>query len=131
MKIKDNLRITPKERGLLKGAARRVFSRSELRKLALAAVSIIHADPERPRVKKWGQCPECTKLVPLYLFQVDHVSPIVPLDTPLEDMSWDSLINNIWCNPENLRAICITCHKTKTKAEAKERAKLRKERKSK
>lgn len=112
-----NNRLKPKERGLLKGAIRRVFSRSDLRKEAIEAVAVSHSDPSRPRVKKWGICPLCTNHTPLYLFQVDHLDPIIPTNSSLEEMTWDDVVNRTWCDANNLQAICPTCHIAKTKAE--------------
>lgn len=126
-----NKRITNKERGLLKGAIRRVFSRSDLRKEALDAVTIEHTDTSRPRVKKWAVCPECKQYTPKYLMQVDHQEPIVPIDSSLEEMSWDEVVNRVWCERFNLRALCKPCHNVKTKDENKQRRRLKKERKSK
>lgn len=117
----------PKERGLLKGAIRRVFSRSELRRKILdkALVKDYH-DPSRRRVTRWGKCAECGKLEPAYLLEVDHVDPIIPLNKTLEEMDWDTIIDQVWCDERNLRAVCKPCHKTKTKAENKERRELKK-----
>ena len=118
-----NPNMTNKERGLLKGAARRVFSRSELRRAALELSKINFSDPNRPRVKKWSRCPECNKNTPTYKMEVDHISPVIFYDQTLEDMSWDLLIDRIWCNIDNLRAICSDCHKIKTSNERKLRKK--------
>lgn len=118
--------ITKKERGLIKGGIRRVFSRSELRRVVIDASRRNYTDGNRPRVKKWSDCPVCERFVPTYLMEVDHITPIVPLDRSLEDMSWDEIVNRIWCDPGNLKAVCKDCHKIKTKAETKERAIYRK-----
>ena len=118
----------PKERNLIKGAIRRVFSRSELRKQAIDASRVEgYTDPNRPRVTKWSKCPECKQMTPTYLMEVDHVKPVVELDSTLEEMTWDELVNKIWCDITNLVAICKPCHKIKSKAEAKERRRLKKE----
>lgn len=116
-----NPRISAKERGLIKGALRRVFSRSDLRRSAIDASRIEHEDPARPRVKKWSRCPVCNNPTPTYLMEVDHVIPIIPVDSSLEAMSADDLINRIWCDASNLLAICEPCHKIKTKAESANR----------
>lgn len=119
---------TAKERGLLKGAIRRIFSRSELRRRALdrALVEDYH-DPSRKRVTRWGRCTECQKMEPSYLLEIDHELPIVPVGSSLEDMSWDQVIDNVWCDERNLKAMCKPCHKEKTKAENKERRRIKKE----
>lgn len=113
-----NPRISAKERGLLKGAIRRVFSRSELRRKVLDTADIEHFDPKRPRVRKWSRCPFCKEPTPKYLMQVDHIQPIVPVDTTLEAMDWDTVINSTWCQENNLTPTCQICHTAKTKAES-------------
>lgn len=125
-----NKRISPKERGLIKGALRRVFSRSDLRKAAIDASRIEHVDADRPRVKKWSKCPICKIPTPTYQMEVDHKEPIIPVDRMLEDMDWDEVVNRIWCGSNNLVAICKVCHNTKTSEERKARNKAYKERKA-
>lgn len=117
MKKPDNA----KERNLVKGALRRVFSRSELRRLAIQSSTIDYIDPERPRVKKWSKCSQCGKNTPTYQLECDHLEPIVPVNTTLENMSWDDVVERIWCSVDNLRAVCKDCHKKKTKLENRER----------
>lgn len=122
-----NPRLTAKERGLLKGAARRVFSRSDLRKAVIEAYTIDNNDPERPRVTKWAWCADCGLIFPRYLAEVDHITPVIPLTTSLENMSFDTLIDNIWCENNNLQVVDKDCHRAKTKAENAERRRLKKE----
>lgn len=118
----------PKERNLLKGAIRRVFSRSELRRKVLDdSVIIGYFDTTRPRVTKWCKCTNCGKMEPKYLMQVDHAHPLIPIHKSLEEMSWDEVIDNTWCHESNLKPICKPCHKTKTLAENKERRRLKRE----
>lgn len=121
-----NQRISPKERGLIKGALRRVFSRSDLRRIALSSSIIEHTDPNRIRVKKWSRCTICKEPTPTYLMQIDHVDPIVPINTSLEQMSWDEVINRIWCEVDKLDPLCKSCHSVKTKLENKARRALKK-----
>lgn len=121
-------RITKKERALIKGALRRVFSRSELRRQALdkALVKDYH-DPSRKRVTRWGRCTECQKLEPAYLLEVDHIEPVQRPGEALEDLSLDTLAEErLWCDERNLRAICKPCHKLKSASENKERRALKK-----
>lgn len=120
----------PKERNLVKGAIRRVFSRSMLRREALQKSLIDHYDPDRKRVTKWSLCPICQKPKPTYTMEVDHVVPIIALDESLETISWDTLIDRVWCDVSNLKAVCKECHKAKTKIENAERRRRKKERKN-
>lgn len=124
-----NNRINARERGLIKGALRRVFSRSDIRRQAIEQSVIQHIDESRPRVKKWSMCPECGKPTPTYLLQVDHIIPLIPLDKNLEDMTWDELMDRLWCDISNLKAICLPCHKEKTRQERKLRLQYKKEKK--
>lgn len=118
----NNKNITVKERNLLKGAIRRVFSRSELRRAVIdAAVIEGYHDPSRPRVTKWCRCDECKQPNPKYLTECDHLDPLIPLNKRLEDLSWDTVVDRTFCEKNNLRAICKPCHKQKSKLENKQR----------
>lgn len=122
-----NERLTARDRGLIKGAIRRVFSRSELRRSVLEATKVAYVDVSRPRVKKWSVCPLCEQFTPTYKMQVDHIDPIIPLHSTLEEMTWDEVINRMWCDRINLRATCVLCHTIKTTIERKERLRIKKE----
>lgn len=123
----NNPRLSHKEKGLLKGAIRRVFSRSEIRRKALKDSSIPgHSDPNSPRVRAWSRCCICFGIFPSYKMDIDHKFPVVPVDQTLETMTADQLIDRIWCDEEFLRALCKECHKQKTKEENSERRKFKK-----
>lgn len=117
----NNPRISAKERGLIKGALRRVFSRSDLRRSVLEAAIVEHSDPKRKRVKTWVKCAECKKPEAKSNVAVDHILPVIPLNSSLEEMTVDDLVNRIWCEKKNLQVLCISCHLVKTKVESKER----------
>ena len=122
--------MTAKERNLVKGSIRRVFSRSDLRRKVLELSLVKHEDSSRPRVKNWAKCPLCKEFIPKSYMQVDHISPLIKLTETLDDLTWDEVVDRIWCHESNLMAICETCHKAKSKAENKERRRLKKEKKS-
>ena len=98
-----------------------MFSRSELRKSIIENSVIEHSDPERPRVKKWSFCPHCRKPCPKYLMECDHILPIIPIGMKLEHLTWDELIDRVWCDAANLQAVCKECHKRKSSDEQKQR----------
>lgn len=126
----DNPRMTKKERNLLKGAIRRVFSRSELRRKALdKAIVADYHDPSRKRVTRWGRCAACNKLEPAYLLEVDHIDPVQPPGVTLEEMAWDTVIDNVWCDESKLQAMCKPCHHDKSKRENAERRLIKREKK--
>lgn len=104
-----------------------MFSRSEARRNVLdKSVLIGYTDLSRPKVKTWCKCAVCGKPEAKSYMEVDHIDPIIPVDSALEDMSWDQVIDRIWCEPENLQVVCESCHKEKTKAERKQRTLNRK-----
>lgn len=115
----NNPRMTKKELGLLKGAIRRVFSRSDLRRAIINLTIISHIDPLRPRVKKWSMCQSCLKPTPTYQMQLDHKDPIIPVDKSLEVMTWDEVIDRVWCEENNLTPLCKKCHLQKSSQENK------------
>ena len=59
------------------------------------------------------QCAECLVWFPAGKVQVDHVVPVGSLKT-LDDLA--SYAERLFCAPTNLRVLCLTCHKSKTKA---------------
>jgi 5-methylcytosine-specific restriction endonuclease McrA len=122
----NNPKISKKERNLIKGAIRRVFARSELRQKVIAATIVAHIDLSRPKVKSWCRCKVCYNHIPKSYMEVDHINPVVPYDKALEDMTWDELVNNLWCDENNLQAICSDCHDEKTKKERKIRKESKK-----
>lgn len=121
----NNPRISAKERNLLKGAIRRVFSRSELRRAVIKKAIISHSDPKRPKVKTWCRCAICKQPEAISYMQVDHVDPIVPISKTLEKMEWTEVIDRTWCDENNLQAVDKVCHKKKSKLEREERKKER------
>lgn len=47
--------------------------------------------------------------------EVDHIKPVV--DPKKGFVSWDDFIDRLFCEANNLQAICKGCHKIKTKKE--------------
>lgn len=65
-------------------------------------------------------CAECQQIVPLTRnkkkwVSVDHKEPIVNPHTGFT--TWDSFINNLFCEEENLQTLCGDCHTKKSKEE--------------
>lgn len=120
-----NPNITEKELALIKGALRRVFARSEMHKRLVAATIVPDSEVPaelrvvRKRVKTWCRCPVCKELTAKSYIQIDHVVPIVPLDKTFHDIfhSVQQVADAIYCNEENLRAMCKVCHASKTSEE--------------
>lgn len=123
-----NPRVTNKERGLLKGAIRRVFGRSDLRRSVIdSAVINGYKDPKRKAVKFWVKCTSCGKMEAKSNVQVDHVDPVIPINSSFDEMTLDEVVNRMWCDLKNLAIVCKPCHTLKSKAETKERARIKRE----
>lgn len=124
----NNPRLTHVDRALLKAAIRRVFSRSELRLSVLkSAITTRIKDENRTRVKTWYVCFQCYKPFAGYEMQIDHVIPIVRVNETLQELDFNILVDRIWCDKDNLQAICLTCHKQKSKLENTERRRIKNE----
>jgi hypothetical protein len=72
-------------------------------------------------------CAECEQDVPCTIREgrkkinnvyVDHIEPIVPTTGWV---SWDSCIERMFCELDNLQLLCKACHDVKSKEEAGER----------
>lgn len=69
------------------------------------------------RLAQHFSCELCNNEVTAKDMQVDHIKPII--DPKKGFTTWDDLIDRLFCEKDNLQAICVTCHATKT---AKEKA---------
>lgn len=112
-----NPRLTAEDRGLLKGAINRAFTRSALYKEVMEAAAIEHIDLKKPRCKNWVWCNICGLVFPRWLAAVDHINPKVPVNTTFELMNIDEYINNTWCDKKDLQVVDPVCHDIKTDAE--------------
>lgn len=90
---------------------------------------IYYVNSERPRVKTWYQCAGCKGAFAGHETNIDHVLPIIAVDSSLEEMTWDEVVDRIWCDPSQLQLFCLTCHKVKSKIENKLRRQYKKEKK--
>lgn len=80
------------------------------------------------RVKRgFYECADCKEHVPNTIKEggkrvknifVDHIEPIVPVTGWI---SWDSCIERMFCELDNLQLLCKACHDRKSKEEAGER----------
>lgn len=64
---------------------------------------------------KHYRCAECLKCCPAKDVQVDHINPVV--DPEQGFVSWDDVINRMFCEKDNLQILCLECHKAKTQRE--------------
>lgn len=76
---------------------------------------------ERKLNKKTGKlakhytCAICQEEFTAKDIEIDHIIPVV---SPTKGFTtWDSFISNLFCQKENLQAVCKSCHKEKTARE--------------
>ena len=70
------------------------------------------------RLAEHYKCNSCKKEFPAKEVQVDHVIPIVPVTG---FTSWDEVVDNMFCEAENLQVLCTECHSVKSLRERQER----------
>ncbi len=67
------------------------------------------------RVAQHYKCKKCKADFPAKDVQVDHIKPVVD---PKEGFTtWDSFIENLFCEKKNLQVLCSACHSKKSKLE--------------
>ena len=74
------------------------------------------------RLAEHYQCNVCKGSFAGKDVEVDHINPIVPVSGFI---SWDSFIDNLFCELSNLQVICKTCHAKKSKLENEERKRIK------
>lgn len=126
-----NSRISRKDKGRIKGALRRAFTGSDLHKTVIARITVDHSDPRHPRCEYWGYCEICGVVQPRWRIEVDHVEPVVPVDSSLHDMTVTEVVDRLWCDEKNLAGICTRCHNLKTAVQAEIRTRNKKAKKGK
>jgi 5-methylcytosine-specific restriction endonuclease McrA len=71
------------------------------------------------RMAQHYRCAKCKEEFTSKDMEVDHIKPVV---SPTKGfVSWDSFIENLFCEADNLQAICKSCHKEKSKKETQKR----------
>jgi 5-methylcytosine-specific restriction endonuclease McrA len=85
-----------------------------------AAKTDKHINPATGRLAQFYRCAECNEEQTSKNMEVDHILPVVP---PTGFVSWDNVIERLFCGPENLQVLCVPCHKAKSKEEQQIRKK--------
>ena len=99
----------------IKGAIRQLFTRNVICRDVLD--NAVHATVRGVRGGKQYTCNKCKKTFSQKDVQVDHISPVVPLNKTLNDMDYNEIVSAIFCDISNLQVLCKPCHKMKTKKE--------------
>lgn len=77
-------------------------------------------NPKTGKMAQHYMCSGCSNEYTSKDIEVDHVEPVVPLTGWV---SWDDVIERLFCTADKLQCLCTACHKAKTREETK----LRKE----
>ena len=72
-------------------------------------------------MSKHFKCNKCKQDYPTSEVNVDHIKPIV--DPVKGFTTWDSFIENLFCDGTNLQVLCTTCHSEKSLLENNKRKK--------
>lgn len=123
----------PKTRcsGMWTEARYRSFIKGNLRRASMKWAPISQALGLARAKRGFYTCAGCKQLVPASAkvgktrkknVHVDHINPII--DPDVGWVSWDSTIERMFCEVENLQVLCTECHDVKTNEE-KEKAKER------
>ena len=62
-----------------------------------------------------SKCASCEKIYPETECSVDHINPII--DPTMGFLSWDKIIENLFCELDGLQVLCKKCHDEKTQKE--------------
>lgn len=75
------------------------------------------------RMAEHYSCASCGGVFIAKEVQVDHINPVVDPDYGFID--WETYLDRMFCEEENLQVLCKGCHKVKTNEERKQRKKVK------
>lgn len=56
----------------------------------------------------------------------DHIEPVIPVDKQTKDLTFDEIIDRMFCKVDNIQILCKPCHDRKTDLEKEERKRNKK-----
>jgi len=63
--------------------------------------------------KRW-KCSVCKVVSDRKDIHVDHIEPVIPIDTTMSRLTLKQFYDRCFCSSKNLQILCRTCHKIKT-----------------
>lgn len=79
------------------------------------AKTIKRINEKSKRLAQHYLCAACQQEYTNKDVQVDHIQPVV--DPKLGFQDWNTFIDRLFCDADNLQVLCTACHNTKTKTE--------------
>lgn len=116
------------EQAVVISAMRRAFRRFPAYKQCLdnaKTVYYIQSKHGKDLRRVQFECAECHGKFSRKLIDCDHTAPVV--DPNVGFVDYDTYAARLFCSIDNLKILCKTCHKLKSKQEAALRAKSRKD----
>ena len=110
-----------------KGPSRETFIKGCLRRGSLMYRPISECRRLARRGPNQYECSICKGLFPSKEIDIDHIFPVIDIVTGFVD--WNTYIDRLFCDIDNLAALCKTCHSAKSFSEVTMRAYSRKKRK--
>lgn len=75
------------------------------------------------------RCESCEQIFKQHELQIDHINPVVDVLKGFED--WNTYIARLFCDSDNLQALCKPCHSIKSGLENELRREVKKKSKKK
>jgi 5-methylcytosine-specific restriction endonuclease McrA len=110
-----------------KGPSKETFIKGCLRRGSLMYKPISECRRLARRAPNSYECAMCKGLFTSKEIDIDHINPVIDIMEGFID--WNTYINRLFCDIEDLAALCKTCHKSKTEAEVHMRKYARAKRK--
>jgi len=110
-----------------KGPSKETFVKGCLRRGSLMYKPISERRRLARRAPNQYECDICHGLFTSKEIDIDHIFPVIDIVTGFVD--WNTYIERLFCDVENLAALCKQCHSEKTKIEVQMRKYARAKRK--
>lgn len=115
--IRDN-----ETQAMIVGSLKRCFSRSPivrefLHKYRREEIWFKKDGTQAKKPRVLYKCWHCHKEFNSNQIQVDHIIPVVPVNIPAKHLSYNILVNRLFCDESNLQILCKEHHKDKSQQE--------------
>lgn len=98
-----------------KGPNRNTFAKGALRRASLMWPNISECRRLARRAPNRYECAMCKELFTSKEVQIDHISSVIDIMKGWQ--GWDSYIERLFCDLDNLACLCKQCHSQKTLSE--------------